>query len=209
MNDNMIIETQYFGSIQYFVALAQHHTATIELMENWQKISFRNRTVIAGSNGLITLTIPILNGREQKGLIKDIKINYNQHWQKMHWKTIISCYGKSPFFEFYKDKLYAILVEKQFVYLIDLNQQLLQWALQQLKLKTTIVTSQNFIKEYHSTINDYRNKWVPKNFQNQESLVTYTQVFQHKIGFQHNLSIIDILFCEGPAASQIINSINI
>ena len=94
--DSLIIENQYFGCVDYYLTLYKHSNSIIEQYESWQKMSFRNRCVILGANGMMNLTIPLENGRDQKCLIKEVKINNREDWQKQHWRSIFSSYGKSP-----------------------------------------------------------------------------------------------------------------
>ena len=198
MKQTAIIETQYFGYVQYISTFAKYPFVQIEQFENWQKSSFRNRTILAGSNGLIHLSVPILNGREQHQTIKETKINNAGYWQTYHWRTIFSCYGKAPFFEFYKDELHNILLKKKHIFLLDLNMELLNWLLQKFKIFPSINYTAQYFFQPDDNVDDLRNKWLPKNFQQQQNAVTqYRQVFQDKINFQPNISILDLLFCEG------------
>jgi hypothetical protein len=196
-NINLIIENQYFGCIEYYFSLYKFSNIKIEQFETWQKMSFRNRCVILGANGLINLTIPLENGRDQKRLIRDVKINNLDTWQKQHWRSIFSSYGKSPFFEYYRDFLETFYAKK-YVYLFDMNLDLLFWLQQKLKIEGKIELTASFQKSYAQDYADYRNKWLPNNFQSGPFSVKYQQVFEEKWGFQPNLSILDYMFNAGP-----------
>jgi WbqC-like protein family. len=204
MKQTALVETEYFGCVQYISVFTRYAAVQIEQFENWQKSSFRNRTVLIGSNGLINLSVPILNGREQHQPVKNIKINNSDNWQAHHWRTIFSCYGKAPFFEFYKDELYAILCTKRHGFLFDLNMEILNWLLTKLKIFPSVNLTGQYLVQTGTGTDDLRNKWLPKNYQSGISGVEmqYTQVFQGKVGFQQNVSILDLLFCEGPAAKS-------
>ncbi len=202
---NIIIENQYFGCVNYYLSLYKFSNILIEQYESWQKMSFRNRCVILGANGLIDLTVPLENGREQKKTIKEVKIDNSALWQKQHWRSISSCYGKAAFFEFYKDWL-ETFYEKKFIYLFDMNLEILFWLKSCLKIKGEILMTDCFIKNYPVDIVDIRNKWLPKNFQSAKDFISYNQVFENKLEFQPNLSILDILFCEGSNAKNILAS---
>ena len=197
INNSLIIENQYFGCVNYYLSLYKFSNITIEQYESWQKMSFRNRSVILGANGLINLTIPLENGRDQKCLIKEVKINNREDWQKQHWRSIFSSYGNSPFFEFYRDWLESFFQKKQF-YLFDMNLEILFWLKARLKIPGEIRLSDSFVKEYPEGAIDLRNRWLPKNFQEGEGPILYNQVFEEKTGFQPNLSILDLLFNCGP-----------
>ena len=145
--NSLIIENQYFGCVDYYLSLFKFSNIIIEQYESWQKMSFRNRCVIQGANGMINLTIPLENGRDQKCLIKEVKINNREDWQKQHLRSIFSSYGKSPFFEFYRDWLESFYQKKQ-SYLFDMNLEILFWLKDRLKIQGAISLSDTFAKEY-------------------------------------------------------------
>ncbi len=202
-NYKIVVDNQYFSCVNYYLSLLTHSYIKIEACEYYRKMSFRNRCVVAGSNGLINLSVPLQNGRDQKGMIKEIKIDNWDNWQRQHWHTIFSCYGNSPFFEFYCDEVENLFLKK-FDYLFDLNMEMLGWVKKTIKLPGQISLTDTFCKTYPQDVDDARNRWLPKNFQLQEKPVKYTQVFEEKIKFQPNLSILDLLFCEGPQTAFIL-----
>jgi len=201
----LIIENQYFGCVNWISALFAHTDVKIEQCENYQKMSFRNRCVIGGSNGLIHLTIPVEGGRDKKQLLKDTRIDNRERWQQQHWRSIFSCYGRSPFFEFYRDAIEGFFT-KDYIFLNDLNTEILYWLVKVLKIPAHISFTDSYQPHYPPEVDDFRNKWLPKNFRQQENPVVYNQVFGDTTGFQPNLSVLDILCCEGPQTVNIINN---
>src|ERR1043165_7225333 len=115
--NHYIIETQYFPCIDYFKLAAKASDYKIEQWENFQKMSFRNRCIIAGSNGLIGLTVPVKGGREQKKLIKDIEIDYTIDWKTVHCRSIASSYAGAAFFDFYSQQAFE-LITRPYKYLM-------------------------------------------------------------------------------------------
>jgi len=205
-NTTQIADSQYFGSVNYYKNLFKHTNTIIEVYDSYQKMSFRNRCTLAGSNGLIDLSIPIVGGRNKRQLMGEVKIDYSQPWQQQHIKTIKSCYGKSPFFEYFIFDIEKML-KCQYDSLVDLNTELLNWTKKIVKLSNVI----NFSTAYTASealedIIDNRNLFMPKDFQMQKDIIKYTQVFEAKIGFQPNLSILDMLFCEGAATKSLLKS---
>lgn len=200
----LIIEYQYFGTVDYINTLFQFSHIEFEACETFQKMSFRNRMVLAGSNGLVHLSVPLEKGRDQKQLLKDVRISYSLPWQQQHWRTIESCYNRSPFYEYYRDWLEGFY-QRRPVFLIDLNREIMHWLVKQLKVPGSYGETADFIHIYPTGIADYRNRWLPRNFQDGESTIPYRQVFEDRIGFQKNLSILDLLFCEGPAARTLLS----
>ena len=202
---NLIIENQYFGTINYINTLFQFSNIKIEQYESYQKMSFRNRCVVVGSNGPVHLSVPLENGRNHQQLMKDTRISYSSNWQVQHLRTIGSCYSRSPFFEFYRDEVWAIL-QKQNPFLLDLNLAILEWLKKILKFPGTISLTDSYLKEYPPEITDRRNAFLPKNFRHGPIPFRYTQVFEDRVGFIPNLSILDLLFCCGPEAKSLLES---
>jgi len=195
---DLVIESQYFPCIATIQQWQQSSSLLIEQWETYQKMSFRNRCIIVGSNGLIHLSIPLEKGRQQRCPMKEVKIDTRENWQQQHWRTIFSCYGSAPFFEYYQDALQG-LYRQQFVYLIDLNMFIMQWLKKVFKIQAGLQLTEQYLPQYPTGFSDIRNKTLPKNFQ-QTTSVHYTQVFEEKTGFQTNLSILDLLLCAGPQA---------
>lgn len=200
----LIVEYQYFGIVNYIKTLFQFSNINFEVCESFQKMSFRNRMVLAGSNGLVHLSVPLEKGRDQKQLLKDVRISYTLPWQLQHWRTIESCYNRSPFFEYYRDWLEAFY-QRRPVFLLDMNRDLMEWLVKQLKPTARFSETTEFLPAYPAEITDYRSKWLPRNFQQSSKNIHYQQVFADRIGFQPNLSILDLLFCEGPNSPNLLS----
>lgn len=196
---NLLSEYHYFPSIIFYKYLYEYSNIIFDQYETYQKMSFRNRCIIAGANGLIQLSVPLQEGRNQKGLMKDVRISNSQKWQSRHWKSIVSCYNKSPWFEFYKDEL-RLLYEKHFDFLVDWDLACFKWSVGNLGLNVKISTTESFVLSYGDKVTDFRNRILPKNYAGFEG-VPYHQVFKNKTGFMPNLSILDLLFCEGKRAT--------
>ena len=158
-----------------------------------------------GPNGLITLSIPVKKKRGVKNHLRDIRIDYDTPWNKIHWRSFVASYAASPFFEFMKDDLVEFY-ERRYEFLVDLNQQLLDRTLQSLGLNIPIKYSDTFSEIGDD--NDPRHFIHPKMDQTvldpDFSPKVYHQVFSDRLGFQANLSILDLLFNEGPAAPSIL-----
>ncbi len=201
-----VADSQYFGSVNYYRNLFLYSNTAIEIFDNYQKMSFRNRCTLAGSNGIIDLSIPVIGGRNKRQLMCEVKIDYTQPWQQQHIKTIKSCYGKAPFFEYFILDIEKML-KCQYNFLIDLNNDILNWTKRIVKLNNSVCFSSMYqAGEVLNEIVDNRNVIMPKNFQAEKDIIKYTQVFEAKIGFQPNLSILDMLFCEGPATKNLLRS---
>lgn len=203
--NTLLIDIQYFGNVDWYKMLFQFSNIKIEQYETYQKMSFRNRCTIVGSNGLINLSVPLEKGRGQKLLLKDVKISYSENWQKQHLRSICGCYGNSPFFEFYEESL-NLLFQKKPVYLIDLNWQNLEWVNKRLKNTAAFEKTDAYMIDLPSSYKDARNLFKPNTMNQVKENITYQQVFEDRIGFQPHLCILDLLFCNGPASKSLLTS---
>ncbi|MBS1666994.1 MAG: WbqC family protein [Bacteroidetes bacterium] len=198
----LLIDYQYFSPIMYYKSLFNLLHVKLEQYETYQKMSFRNRAIISCANGLINLSVPLKDGRNQRSIIKDVQIDNKAKWQSSHWKSIVSCYNKSPWFEFYKDEL-MLLFEKRFDFLVDWDLACFEWVVDKLGLEVEMSFTETYQPHYGEEVMDFRNKLLPKNYQDFEPVV-YRQVFEKGRGFIPNLSILDLLFCEGKRAKELL-----
>jgi hypothetical protein len=187
----------YFSPISQYQALLNSNSITFEVEDNYQKQTYRNRCYIYGANGKQLLNIPVtIPKSSKKTKSKDILIE-NSNWQKQHYKSLEAAYNHSPFFEFYKDDLRKIF-SKKYTYLLDVNLDSFHFIMDALELFKEYTLS----KTYEETkLNDFRNLADSKK-KVEISSIPYIQMFDQKFGFLKNLSILDLLFMEGP------NSIN-
>lgn len=201
----LVIDCQVFPGILYMKSLIHYKHIKIEKYDNFKKMSFRNRYIIPGANGIQNLTVPVAGGREQKVLMKDIRIDNSANWQRNHWRSLVSAYNKAPFFEFYAEDVKSLLFSKE-EWLFSFNINIIEWLCKTLKISATIEITGSYIDKYKDDA-DYRNYILPKNFQEntKNAVPHYAQVFEDRLGFQPNLSILDLLFCQGPNAISLLN----
>ena len=200
---NALIELHYFPPIAYFSALQSVERIIIEKHEHFIKQTYRNRCHILTAQGVEKLVVP-LTSKHGKVLISDVRIDYAQKWVNNHWRTIESAYRSAPFFEFYADDVQKVLF-KQHTFLYDMNLDLLTICLKWLKLNVTVQESMSYEKTPHLDIIDLRNvihAKKPELYANNFKPVPYTQVFGNK--FVAELSLIDLVFCEGPNARNVL-----
>ena len=202
---NLIIESQYLAPVIAYKMSIQISNVEFELYEHYRKMSFRNRCVVMGAHGPITLSVPLEDGRDQRLPFREIRVANRQNWQSQHWKTITSCYNRSPWFEYYRDELEE-LYREPFSLLIDWNMACWGWMTRQLGL--SVKTS--FTDAYHPYYDeneyvDFRNKLLPKSINHEfPQSIKYQQVFEERTGFVPHCSILDLLFCEGKNAQKIL-----
>ena len=201
----ILIHPAYFGPIDQFSAMAHAEEVLFENEDNYQKQTYRNRTYIYGANGKLILNIPIkhLNspGVKQHQKYRDVMIENDFKWQKQHWKSLKSAYQTSPFFEFYEDDI-APLFHKEESYLMEFNYKCFQLVCECLQLEINYKKTEEYIR-HPQDIKDMRGLI---NAKKEIEIPVYNQVFQEKEGFLPDLSILDLMFNEGPNAVNYLRS---
>jgi len=196
----MLIHPAYFGSIIQYVGIVNAKKVTFEINDNYQKQTYRNRCYIYGPNGMQMLTVPVVQeNKGDKQKTKDIRIDKSSEWQKLHYRALNTAYSSSPFFEFYIDDL-KIIFEKKYDFLMDLNLAINSVILDTMELVKTICVSESY--ELESAFYDDHRKLINAKAKEKYSLQKYQQVFEYKHGFIPNMSILDLLFNEGPNTLQ-------
>ena len=188
-----IFPTSYLPSIEYVSLFLKAEDASIELFETYQKQSCRTRTYVMTANGIQTLTIPVIKTNGNHTLTKDIEISYKESWQQVHLRCLESAYRKSAYFDYYFPYFEKIYKQK-FNTLIELNDFCLKTILKILKSKKEYSYTTDFDKITNE--DDYRISLSKGT--NKIEIKPYYQVFADRHGFIPNLSIIDLLFNEGP-----------
>ena len=200
---NIIIHPTYFPNIAHVSAMVQAKHIWFEVEDNFLKQTYRNRTYIYGANGKLTLNIPVIHTQKNRQQYKDVKIFNDEPWQSNHWKSLLSAYRTSPFFEYYEDELQPLFQSKS-NFILDFNLKCFEVICDCLQLDLNTSQTQEYLKAMEDTV-DFRPLVNAKKEQPQ-TLDTYTQVFDDKHGFIPNLSILDLLFNEGPNAVTYLES---
>ena len=194
---NILLHPTYFPSIAQCVAIIQANKVIFEVCDNYQKQTYRNRMNIYGAQGKMPLTVPVVYSQKNRQLYKDIAISNEEKWQDLHWKSIQSAYSSSPFFEFYEHDLRHLFNEEA-THLMDFNFECLNAILECLQLDLKFERSSAFeLNPIDQT--DYR-YLADHRKEIAQPLKPYVQVFDEKHGFISNLSILDLIFNEGPNA---------
>ncbi|RZK36483.1 MAG: hypothetical protein EOO90_27275 [Pedobacter sp.] len=199
MQSSAIFPLFYLPPVSYFTALKENDfNFLLEKHEHFPKQTFRNRVSIASPDGILDLFIPVTKGSKVRTPFKDVKISYDSKWQRLHWLSLQTCYRSSAYFEYYEDGL-APFYEKKYDFLFDYNLELLSWILKQMKLNSTLSFTEEYFKETDGL--DFRDSFNKKTIHSAETK-SYFQVFSDRNEFIPNLSIVDLLFNQGPQAKS-------
>ncbi len=191
----IILPSTYLPSVEHFTHIVRGDYI-IDLGENYIKRSERNRAYIMTANGVMALSVNICRANRPRTPMNTIEIDYSKRWQHQHWMAIVSAYKSSPFFDYYADALQPIFMQR-YERLVDLNCALTETILKLFGLDSTLKLSSSYVEATPQDI-DLR----PKSTSGcTVELTPYMQVFSPRHPFAENLSILDLLFCEGPAAT--------
>ncbi|MBP5487871.1 MAG: WbqC family protein [Bacteroidales bacterium] len=199
----MLLGIAYFPPISYFALMAEGKTVHIEACENYQKQSWRNRCRYYAADGPQYLNFPVVHeGGTHELPITKIKVDYSTPWVIRTERAIASAYESSAYFDYYKDELFAILDSKPET-LFELDMQIIRFFLKKTRIEADIRLTEEYVPPVPDTAEgDYREKLHPKRpdtvLKDLGLEKPYYQVFAQKYGFIPNLSIMDLLFNEGP-----------
>ena len=200
----MLFTTAYFPSISYMARFLKEDKPVIEVWETYHKQTYRNRCRVMTANGVESLSVPVVKVNGNHTMTKDMAISPIEPWQHIHSRCLESAYKAAPYFDHYYDYLRPIF-EGRFERLIDLNDAALQAVLKMLKVKKEIEHTTDYVREAE---NDLREAFSPKKQDDATLFPKYYQVFSEKIPFAPDLSVMDLVFNEGPEAGNYLMQIS-
>jgi hypothetical protein len=192
-----VLALHYLPCTYYFAVLAASNKVCIDYSEHYVKQSYRNRCYIRGANKVERLSVPVVHITHKQSMAQ-VQLNSQERWPQIHWRSISSAYGKSPFFEAYSPYFLEIF-EHPPASLVEFNEKILTLCLKLLRLNVQIDRICQYQKSYSMPFIDLRDV-----FDGEIAPLTtdsgYIQMFGNE--FEKNLSVIDLLFCEGPHSLQ-------
>lgn len=202
----VLLSTSYFGPVQWYQKLNRFDDVLIEQHEHFLKQTYRNRCLIATTQGTQALSLPVEAAEGGQALskteIKDVRISNHGKWRTEHWNALQSAYGESPFFEFYEDDIRPFF-EQRWDFLFDFNLAITAKMCELLDIHPHIELTSSYLNSLPTGEGwggaDFRTAIHPKHPQADPDFHprSYYQVYKEKFGFQPNLSILDLLFNMG------------
>lgn len=192
-----ILPLAYLPSIAWF-AHALRGDCVIDLGEHFIKRSERNRARILAADGPMELTVQVAHADRPRQAVRDVRIDYSKRWQHQHWGALTACYKASPYFDHYAPAFAPFYREESaFDTLARFDLELIETLCRQLHLPVPPV-SRSYVEASAGDL-DLRPK---RNEGPVPRTEPYVQVFSDRMPFVGNLSVIDLLFAEGPAAAS-------
>ena len=197
---SQVLEPNIFPSIFWMHQALKNATTQFNRAERYERQTFRNRYQIYTAQGVVALSIPIEN-LTTKGSFYDVKISYREKWNINHWRTLVSAYKNAPYFEYFEDDLKLLLLEEteHLWQLISLTNtwifKTLQWPYQIEMIDRQETHATDFVAE--------------QELLNQINFEPYFQTFSNRLGFQKNLSVLDLIFHCGNDSVDYLQKISV
>lgn len=189
-----ILPLSYLPSVEYVARLLREQ-CVIDVGENYVKRSERNRAYILSANKVMPLTVNVVGGNRPRLPMRDVEIDYSKRWQHQHWVSIVSAYKSSPYFDHYAPYLEPFY-RREWRYLVDYNRELLELLLRLLGSPIALPLSEQYVEAREGDL-DLR----PKHREGSTFVAEpYFQVFSDRMPFAENLSVLDLVMCEGREA---------
>ncbi len=203
----IVLSSAYLAPVQYYAKLPAYDRILIEQYDHYLKQTYRNRCVIAGPGGPLTLTVPVVKPNTPECPMRDIRISDHGNWRHLHWNALESAYNHTPYFEYYKDD-FRPFYERRYEFLADFNETLCRLVCSLIGLQPHLSRTSAYRTSFGPDEDDFRTRIHPKaDFRTEDSSFfpcPYYQVFREKLGFLPNLSIVDLLFNMGPESLPVL-----
>ncbi len=220
-----ILQSNYIPWKGYFDIIDRVDLIVFHDDLQYTKQDWRNRNRIKTHNGATWMTVPC--GTSEKRLICEVTLN-DSSWQEAHWKRLFDSYHSTRFFHSYEPFLREVYLERVWKNLSDLNQFIIKYIARELlsigtefddsrrhELKKTnaervlellrAVNASHYLsgpagRSYLSE-QMFLEAGIGIDWMSYDHYQEYEQVFPP---FEHNLTVLDVLFHTGPDARRFV-----
>ena len=206
--ETLYLSSAYLAPIEYYTNQWAYEHVYVDNCDHYMKQTYRNRCTIAAPDGPLALSVPIIKPETLKCPMKDIRISDHGNWRHLHWNALESAYNHTPFFEYYKDD-FRPFYEQKYEFLADFNDALCRLVCSLIGIEPQMERTTDYIAS-PAGADDFRERIHPKkDFRTEDPAFhvrPYYQVFQERLGFLPNLSIVDLLFNMGPESLLVLQA---
>lgn len=195
----------------------------------YTKRDWRSRNQIKTANGLKWLSIPIEVKSKFHQRVRDARVS-DRRWGQSHWGAILAAYREAPYFKTYKDIFEPLYLNQTSEELSQINHAFLSAICRVLGITTTLRFSMEYdfqpagkneqlihlcrqagateyisgpaAKDYMS-VSEFEAQGLSVRFFDYSGYPEYQQKYPP---FEHAVSVLDLLFNEGPNAHRFMKS---
>lgn len=193
----------YFAPpVTYFVYLTAF-PCVLDLGEHFAKQSYHSRCHILGPQGVEELVVPVSKGAHSHCPLREVLISEHNTWRAKALSALKSYYKLSPYYDHYIGDI-APIIAGAGPYLAELNLMLIERVAELLRVPLMLRVEESYCGDDRGLFSPDIHPKHPSPF----AATSYYQAFSHKLPFQPDLSILDLLFSLGPHARPYLRALH-
>lgn len=217
-----IVQSNYIPWKGYFDLIAAVDEFILYDDVQYTRRDWRNRNKIKTPDGLMWLTVPVVNQERDSLLIRDAMID-GKEWQKKHFRNLQQSYSNTTYFADIIFRLAPFYHDRHYTHLWQLNHDLIRFVCAELGITTRISCSWDYELAggkserlahlcRQTGADEYVSGPAARSYLDESvfaksgiavswfDYVGYPEYKQPWGAFEHGVSILDLLFCCGSSA---------